>query len=101
MVIITQKSHFLGLFLIQTLFLIIWTSKIVNSQVLASSNTTIVFAFCITSSTREKGWKNSSKIEKEYGKTTQFDFGHFLFVTNGWKAALTLAKWNIVGSALF
>ena len=68
MVIITQKSHFLGLFLIQSLFLIIWTSKVVNSQVLASSNTTIVFAFCITSSTREKGWKNSSKIGKNVWK---------------------------------
>ena len=68
MVIITQKSHFLGLFLIQSLFLIIWTSKVVNSQVLASSNTTIVFAFCITSSTREKGWKNSSKIGKNVRK---------------------------------
>ena len=72
MVIITQKSHFLGLFLIQSLFLIIWTSKVVNSQVLASSNTTIVFAFCITSSTREKGWKNSSKIERNLEKQDHF-----------------------------
>ena len=57
MVITTQKSKFLGLFLIQSLLLIIWTSKVVNSQVIASANTTIVFAFCITSSTREKGWR--------------------------------------------
>ena len=48
---VPQSQIKLGLFFIQ--LLIVWT-EIVNSQVIASANDTIVFAFCTTSFTREK-----------------------------------------------